>query len=229
MNTKNHSQSVIEYHERTKHLPNRPASSSGYLDWSNEPNLFRSYEGTNTLKFPFANTSQGANYSDLFERKNSKSQTFSLKKRGTITKMMQSIPKVLFVCTENSCRSQMAEGLLKHYGNGEFEVYSAGLRPSYVHPFAIKAMAELDIDITNQYSKTVNEFLGQEFSYAITVCDSAKELCPVFPGKHKVLHWSIEDPASISGTEEEMMKVFRKVRKNILEKVKHFVTTFKAG
>ena len=81
MNTKNHSQSVIEYHERTKHLPNRPASSSGYLDWSNEPNPFRSYEGTNTLKFPFANTSQGANYSDLFERKNNKSQTFSLKKK----------------------------------------------------------------------------------------------------------------------------------------------------
>ena len=78
MNTKNHSQSVIEYHERTKHLPNRPANSSGYLDWANEPNPFRSYEGTNTLKLPFANTSQGANYSDLFERKNNKFQTFSL-------------------------------------------------------------------------------------------------------------------------------------------------------
>lgn len=79
MNTKNHSQSVIEYHERTKHLPNRPASSSGYLDWANEPNPFRSYEGTNTLKLPFTNTDQGANYSDLFERKNNKFQTFSLK------------------------------------------------------------------------------------------------------------------------------------------------------
>lgn len=79
MNTKNHFQSVIEYHERTKHLPNRPASSSGYLDWANEPNPFRSYEGTNTLKLPFANTNQGANYSDLFERKNNKFQAFSLK------------------------------------------------------------------------------------------------------------------------------------------------------
>lgn len=123
----------------------------------------------------------------------------------------------------------MAEGLLKHYGNGEFEVYSAGLRPSYVHPLSIKAMAELDIDITNQYSKTVTEFIGQEFSSVITVCDSAKELCPVFPGKHKALHWSIEDPASTSGTEEEMMKVFRKVRQNISAKVKHFITTIKAG
>ena len=91
-----------------------------------------------------------------------------------MTKTMQDKPKVLFVCTGNSCRSQMAEGLLKHYGNGEFEVYSAGLRPSYVHPLAIKAMAELDIDITNQYSKTINEFIGQEFSYVITVCGSAK-------------------------------------------------------
>ena len=144
-------------------------------------------------------------------------------------KIMQDEPRVLFVCTGNSCRSQMAEGLLKHYGNGEFEVYSAGLSPSYVHPLAIKAMAESGIDITNQYSKTVNEFIGQEFSYVITVCGSAKELCPVFSGKYKVLHWSIEDPASTSGTEEETMKVFRKVRQNILEKVKYFVTIFKAG
>jgi arsenate reductase len=90
-------------------------------------------------------------------------------------------------------------------------------------------MAESDIDITNQYSKTVNEFIDQEFSYVVTVCGSAKELCPVFPGKYNALHWSIEDPASTSGTEEEMMKVFRKVRQNILEKVKHFVTTNKAG
>ncbi len=129
------------------------------------------------------------------------------------------------MCTGNSCRSQMAEGLLKHYGNDKFEVYSAGLRPSSVHPLAIKAMAELDIDITNQYSKPVNEFLGQEFSYVITVCDSAKMLCPSLPGKHKVLHWSIEDPASTSDTEEEMMKVFRKVRHDILEKTKHFIST----
>jgi arsenate reductase len=123
----------------------------------------------------------------------------------------------------------MAEGLLKHYGNGEFVVYSAGLRPSHVHPLTIKAMAESDIDITNQYSKTVNEFIDQEFSYVVTVCGSAKELCPVFPGKYMALHWRIEDPASTSGTEEEMMKVFRKVRQKIFEKVKHFVTTNKAG
>ncbi|MHC4138758.1 MAG: arsenate reductase ArsC [Planctomycetota bacterium] len=132
--------------------------------------------------------------------------------------------KVLFVCTGNSCRSQMAEGLLRHYGKDKFDVFSAGLKPSYVHPLAIKAMAESGIDITNQYSKTVNEFLGQDFSCIITVCDGAKELCPVFPGKHYALHWSIEDPASAEGTENERMKVFRRVRQNILERINHFIS-----
>ena len=118
----------------------------------------------------------------------------------------------------------MAEGLLKHHGNGKFEVYSAGLRPSYVHPFAIKVMAESGIDITNQYSKTVNEFLNQEFSYIITVCGGAKELCPTFQGKYRALHWSIDDPATAEGTEEELIKVFRNVREKILEEVNHFIS-----
>ncbi len=110
-------------------------------------------------------------------------------------------PKVLFLCTGNSCRSQMAEGLLKHYGKGKFEVYSAGLMPSSVHPLAIKAMAELGIDITDQHSKSLNEYLGQEFSYVITVCDNAKMFCPTFPGKHRYIHCSIIDPVSATGTE----------------------------
>ena len=131
---------------------------------------------------------------------------------------------VLFVCTGNSCRSQMAEGLLRHYGKDKFEVFSAGLEPSYVHPLAIKAMNESGIDITNQYSKTVNEFLGQNFSYVITVCDGAKERCPVFPGKYNAIHWGIEDPASTAGTENERMQVFRRVRQNILERINHFVS-----
>ena len=137
---------------------------------------------------------------------------------------MQNRTRVLFLCTGNSCRSQMAEGLLKHHGNGKFEVYSAGLKPSYVHPLAIKVMAESDIDVTNQYSKTVNEFFDQEFSYIITVCGGAKELCPAFQGRHKALHWSIDDPATAEGTEEEMMKVFRNVREKILEEVNHFIS-----
>jgi arsenate reductase len=106
----------------------------------------------------------------------------------------------------------MAEGFLKHYGNGKFEVYSAGLKPSHVHPLAIKVMAESGIDITSQYSKTVNGFLSQEFSYIITVCGGAKELCPTFQGKYRTIHWSINDPATAEGTEEEMMKIFRDVR-----------------
>ncbi len=136
-------------------------------------------------------------------------------------------PRVLILCTGNSCRSQMAEGLLRHYGNNNFEVYSAGFMPSSVHPLAIKAMAELGIDITKQYSKSVNEFLDMEFSYVITVCDNARRLCPTFPGNHKNLHWNIEDPVSATGTEEEMLVLFRKVRKKILEKIKHFISTYR--
>jgi len=132
-------------------------------------------------------------------------------------------PKVLFLCTGNSCRSQMAEGLLKHYGNSKFEVYSAGFIPSFVHPLAIKVMAELGIDITGQRSKSANEYLGREFSYIITVCDNAKKLCPTFPGQHRRLHWSIEDPVSATGSEEEMLKAFRKVCHKILKKINHFI------
>ncbi len=132
--------------------------------------------------------------------------------------------KVLFVCTGNSCRSQMAEGMLRHYGKDKFEVFSAGLEPSYVHPLAINTMAESGIDITNQHSKTANEFLEDNFSYVITVCDSAKELCPVFPGKYNAIHWSIKDPASAEGTESERMKDFRRAHQNILERINHFIS-----
>ena len=132
--------------------------------------------------------------------------------------------KVLFVCTGNSCRSQMAEGMLMHYGKDKFEVFSAELEPSYVHPLAIKAMAESGIDLTGQHSKTVNELLEEEFSYVITVCDSAKERCPVFPGKYNAIHWSIEDPASAEGTETERMKDFRIVRQDIRERINHFIS-----
>ncbi len=138
--------------------------------------------------------------------------------------MTQGKPRVLFVCTGNSCRSQMAEGFLKYYGSDKFEVFSAGLKPSYVHPLAIRAMKEADVDITDQYSKTVDKFLEQDFSYVITVCDDAQELCPVFPGKQSAIHWSIEDPASAEGTENEKMKVFRRVRQDIVERINRFVS-----
>jgi arsenate reductase len=117
----------------------------------------------------------------------------------------------------------MAEGLLRYFGNGKFEVYSAGTNPSFVHPLAIEAMNEIGIDISWHRSKSVMEFIGQSFDYVITVCDKAKESCPTFPGDVKRIHWSFEDPAEAIGTREERMKVFRKVRDQIKEHILSFI------
>jgi arsenate reductase len=117
----------------------------------------------------------------------------------------------------------MAEGLLRYFGNGKFEVYSAGTNPSFVHPLAIEAMSEIGIDISWHRSKSVMEFIGQSFDYVITVCDKAKESCPTFPGDVKRIHWSFEDPAEASGTKEERMRVFRKVRDQIKEHILSFI------
>ncbi|MBI3308672.1 MAG: arsenate reductase ArsC [Candidatus Melainabacteria bacterium] len=127
--------------------------------------------------------------------------------------------KVLFLCTGNSCRSQMAEGLLRHFHGTKHEAYSAGIHPSTVNPNAIKVMNEIGIDISNQRSKSVNEYLGQSFDKVITVCDNAKESCPVFPGKAQRSHWSFIDPALATGTEDEKLKVFRAVRDQIQAKI----------
>ena len=127
--------------------------------------------------------------------------------------------RVLFVCTGNSCRSQMAEGLLRHLASDRFEVFSAGTKPSTVNSNAVKAMAEIGIDISGQRSKNVTEFLGQPFDFVITLCDSAKQTCPFFPGKATRLHWDLPDPADATGTEDEIFAVFRKVRDQIKEKI----------
>ncbi len=142
---------------------------------------------------------------------------------GFKTKKIKKMIRVLFLCTGNSCRSQMAEGLLRYFGNNKFEVFSAGTHPSVVHPLAIEAMKEIGIDISNHRSKHVSEFLGQNFDYVITVCDKAKESCPTFPGQVKRIHWSFEDPAEATGTKEERMKVFRKVRDEIKEHILSFI------
>lgn len=105
--------------------------------------------------------------------------------------------RVLFLCTHNSARSQMAEGLARTLGKGEIEAFSAGTEPSRVHPDAIRAMAELGIDIRQQHSKSMTEYLGQHFDYVITVCDRARESCPLFPGDPVRIHWSFPDPAEI--------------------------------
>jgi arsenate reductase (thioredoxin) len=122
---------------------------------------------------------------------------------------------VLFLCTHNSARSQMAEGLLRHLAGDSFEAYSAGTEATFVRPQAIEVMNEIGIDISGQKSKTLDEYLGQPFDYVITVCDTANEACPVFPGAKRRLHWSFEDPAAAVGSEEERLRVFRSVRDDI--------------
>ena len=127
--------------------------------------------------------------------------------------------KVLFLCTGNSCRSQMAEGLLGHINPEQYEAFSAGIRPSVVHPKAIKVMQELGIDISNQYSKSIDEFPEDFFDIVVTVCDYAEESCPVFPGRVQRMHWSIPDPAGIIGDEEKLLESFRAVRDLIKERI----------
>jgi arsenate reductase (thioredoxin) len=123
--------------------------------------------------------------------------------------------RVLFLCTHNSARSQMAEGLLRHLAGERFEAHSAGTEATLVRPLAIRAMEEIDIDISGQESKTLDGYLDQPFDYVITVCDDANEACPVFPGARNRLHWSFEDPSQAEGSEDERLAVFRRVRDEI--------------
>jgi arsenate reductase len=124
-------------------------------------------------------------------------------------------PKVLFLCTGNSARSQMAEGYLRYVAGDEFEPLSAGIEPKGLNPLAVEAMREIGIDISRQGSKDVGEFLGQAIPYVITLCDNAKQRCPIFPRTYKFLHWSLEDPAEAGGSHEERMAAFRRVRDEI--------------
>ena len=130
--------------------------------------------------------------------------------------------KILILCTGNSCRSQMAEGFFKHYRN-DWKAHSAGVNPSRVHPMAIEVMNEVGIDISEQRSKSVDEFLKESFDYVITVCDDARESCPIFPGKAEMLHWSFTDPDRTIGSREERFIAFRKVRDQVDEKIKDFL------
>ncbi len=121
----------------------------------------------------------------------------------------------------------MAEGLLRQDAGDSFEVFSAGVKSSFVRPQAIEAMREVGIDISGQHSKPVDEFLDEEFDYVITVCDNANELCPVFPGRTKRIHWSIEDPAAASGDEQAKLAVFRRVRDQLREQLRAWVSSAK--
>lgn len=127
--------------------------------------------------------------------------------------------KILFLCIGNSCRSQMAEGFANFYGKGKIEAFSAGISPSGVNKYAVQAMKEAGIDISGQESKNVNVFSGREFDYIITLCGSAKENCPFFPGKAVHLHWGIKDPAPAEGGEDGILNAFRSARDEIKNNV----------
>lgn len=133
--------------------------------------------------------------------------------------MPSSKPKVLFLCTGNSARSQMAEGYLRHVAGDFFEPLSAGIEPKGLNPLAVEAMSEIGIDISHQKSKDVVSFLGQYIPYIVTVCDNARERCPLFPRTYKFLHWGFDDPAAAHGTREEKLAVFRRVRDEIAKKI----------
>ena len=131
--------------------------------------------------------------------------------------------RVLFVCTHNSARSQMAEGLLRHLGGDRYEPHSAGIESTHVRPEAAAVMQEIGIDISAQRSKTLDGYLAERFDRVVTVCDGAAEACPVFPGAGSREHWSFPDPSRAIGDEEERLAVFRSVRDRIRERVEEMI------
>jgi arsenate reductase len=130
---------------------------------------------------------------------------------------------VLFICTHNSARSQMAEGFLRHLSGGAVEVRSAGTEPGALNPLAVQVMAEEGIDISGHHAKSLDAFLQEPFNYVITVCDDANEACPVFPNARSRLHWGFPDPSRVEGTREERLSVFRAIRDAIRARVEQFV------
>ncbi len=136
--------------------------------------------------------------------------------------------RILVLCTGNSCRSQMAEGFFRHYGNDKLEVFSAGIEPKGLNPKAVQVMEEIGIDISGQSSKHVSRYVGQSFDYVITVCDNAAKNCPVFPGHGKKLHWPFDDPAEATGSEEEILRVFRRVRDEIGRTIRTWLIEYDA-
>ena len=137
--------------------------------------------------------------------------------------------RVLFVCTGNSARSIMAESLLRSHGGADFEVFSAGTDPRGVNPLTVRVLDEAGLPTAGLGSKSVTDFLGLRFDYVITVCDQARQACPVFPGSHQSLHWGYEDPAEATGTEEERLKVFRAVFTQIGQRISQFAVLARRG
>lgn len=131
--------------------------------------------------------------------------------------------RVLFVCTHNSARSQIAEALLKHYGGDDFEVYSAGTVATAVNPFAIAVLRDLGIDWTAAESKTIDRFIGQPFDYVITVCDRARATCPVFPGSANSLHWGLDDPSEVKGSDRDKLAAFQRTQVEVSARLRPFI------
>jgi arsenate reductase (thioredoxin) len=131
--------------------------------------------------------------------------------------------RVIFICTGNAARSQMAEAILRNEGGDAFEVHSAGTLPKGVHPLTLRVLAGVGYDVAGARSRDVRELLGQPFDYVITVCDRARESCPVFPGSAETLHWSFDDPADAEGTEEQRLEVFERVLGEISMRVRTFI------
>jgi len=133
-------------------------------------------------------------------------------------------PRILFLCTGNSARSQMSEAFLRKYGGDKFEVHSAGLDPTVINPFTVKVLEEIGIDTSGQFAKSLDSYLGKvHFSYLITVCSKAEERCPIFPGMGTRIHWPFEDPAAFDGSDEEKMEKFREIRDQIENKIKSWI------
>lgn len=133
--------------------------------------------------------------------------------------------RVLFLCTGNTARSQMAEAFLREYGGDRFEAYSAGLEPAVINPYVYRVMEEVGLDLSGQRSKSISEYMGKvHFGYLITVCANAEEKCPaVFPGMGQRLHWPFDDPAAFEGTDEEKLAKFREVRDQIEQRIKDWL------
>ena len=136
--------------------------------------------------------------------------------------------RVLFLCTHNSARSQIAEALLQRYGGSDFEAASAGTEETTVNPFAIRVLADAGIDWSGAESKTLDRFLGGRFDYVITVCDRARESCPVFPGSENTLHWGLDDPGEVEGTDDEKLDAFRRTREQLAARLRPFIDAVRA-
>ena len=133
--------------------------------------------------------------------------------------------RVLFVCTHNAARSQLAEALLASAGGPDFEAHSAGTEATRVHPYAIRVLAERGIDWSGARSKVISEFLGQQFDHVITVCDRARETCPYFPGATSTLHWGLDDPSDVDGTDEDRLEAFRRTVGEVTSRLGPFIET----